>query len=303
MADSSISQTSANPSPYFQNQFQSQYNTALQSNDQNYQNILSNYQQNQANTAGIVGGVSQGYGALNQGVQQTIAGIGASQSQAIQDEYAKQAGGLAQSTINSGLGNTTIASQLQRAPQLDAAKAQVALSNQMAQLSAGYQAQLGGAGLQAQMSGAGLQAQTGNTQGSNLSNFRTTPYPGYPPLGNQTSQTSGGAPRISGGGGGSSGTNGLWAAGSNQQQPGLSSYFPAQGINPATVFPNQAGGSPVQIGLGQAAPGLVGGGYGAGLLGGGASTQVIGSMVGSAASGAGGAGVADLGDYFGDLGD
>lgn len=131
-------------------QYANSYNSALGQNQALYNNILQGYQQTAANQTNAQQAIGSGYNQLYNNVLGGIQGIGQSQSQAIADVYAQQSGGLAQQLTNSGLGNTTVAAQMQRGPQLDAQKAQVALANQMAQLTAGYQSNLGMAGLNQQ---------------------------------------------------------------------------------------------------------------------------------------------------------
>lgn len=235
----SVSETQ--PSPYLMGNaptYGSQYDQAPNFHNQNYNQILGGYQQSQQNIGQGFGGIASGYGNLSNQVQGTIAGVGASQLQAIQDQYAKASGSQAQALINSGLGNTTVSSSVQRGLTLDSQKAQVALANQMAQLQAGYQAQLGSAGLQAQSQGLGLQAQGSNVQQGVLGG-QHLPFPNYPPGGRTTTQQQQGGAGSGISGNPNGGTNGYWAAGSPssgmpQQTPfggGMPNPF---GYNPAT---------------------------------------------------------------------
>ncbi len=218
MSPTSSSSSTSGPSSYLLGTsfptYGTEYTNALDLNNTNYQNILSQYGANLGAIQGQVAGVAQGYGALSQQVQGTIQGIGASQAQQIQDVYAQQSGGLNQSLISHGLGNTTVVGAMQRGVTLDSQKAQIALANQIAQLSAGYQAQLGGAGLQAQLQGAGLQNQAAMGLGGNLASYKT-PYPNYPPSSSRSQQASGGGGGVRGGMSGMAGdgTSGDWAAG------------------------------------------------------------------------------------------
>jgi len=129
------------------NQYGQSYQAALQQNQAQYGNILKGYQQLMGNQVANQAPIQQGYADLSKNVLAGIQGVGASQKQAIQDAYAQQSGGLQQSMVNSGLGNTTVTGSMQRGVQLDSQKAQVALANQIAQLNAGYQSNLGLAGL------------------------------------------------------------------------------------------------------------------------------------------------------------
>ncbi len=105
--------------------YTSAYQNALNINQQNYNNIMKGYQ------------------GLTSSVLGNIRGIGEAQAQAIEDVYAQQSGGAAQSLISRGLGNTTVANSVQRGLVLDREKAKTGLANQLAQLYAGYQSQLG----------------------------------------------------------------------------------------------------------------------------------------------------------------
>jgi hypothetical protein len=126
-----------NPSPYLiggnldfgsvpgLNDYAGSYANALRLNQSNYANIIAGYQ------------------GLTSAVLGDISGIGASQSQAINDAYAQASGKSAQQMISAGLGNSTVQQSVQRGNLLDRSKAQIALANQLAQLTAGYQSQLG----------------------------------------------------------------------------------------------------------------------------------------------------------------
>jgi len=159
-----------------QNDYQSAYAQALSLNQQNYGHILAGYQGLGQSQVGAQNQIQQGYGALTNTVMGDIQGIGASQSQALQDQYAQNSGNAAQGLINSGLGNTTVANSVQRGQQLDYQKAQVGLSNQLAQLTAGYQSSLGLAGLnyanQANMQNTAL-----GSQQLGFMNSVNSPYP------------------------------------------------------------------------------------------------------------------------------
>ncbi len=152
------------------------YNSALAQNQAMYNNILGGYQKVMGNQVNAQQAIASGYGDLYNNVLGGIAGIGRSQSQSIADTYAQQSGALGQQLNNSGLGNTTIAAQMQRAPLLDEQKAQIALANQIAQLTAGYQSNLGMAGLnQANMSN--MQNTALGNQQLNWMNTVTAQYP------------------------------------------------------------------------------------------------------------------------------
>jgi hypothetical protein len=156
--------------------YQSAYANALSLNSQNYSNILSGYQGLLSGQQAAQGNIQGMYNSLWPQVQQTIAGIGASQQQQIADTYAQQSGNITQQMTNSGLGNTTAATSAQGVASLNQQKASVALANQIAQLNAGYQSQLGlasaGYANQANMQNTAL----GQSQ-LNFMNSVNAPYP------------------------------------------------------------------------------------------------------------------------------
>lgn len=160
--------------------YQNSYSNALSQNAANYQNVLQGYQQTLAAQQTQQGAIGAGYGQLANQVQQGIQGITASQKQAIQDVYASQSGSAQQQLINSGLGNSTVLSSVNRGLGLDEQKAQIALANQQAQLQAGYQSSLGLAGLnyanQANMQNTALAGQQLGFQ-----NSVTSQYPSVAP--------------------------------------------------------------------------------------------------------------------------
>jgi len=150
----------------FGSNYAAAYNSALQANQANYQNILQGYQQTAAKQStaqqAISGGYNQLYntvlgtlgvgqggavgagGAVNQGGNW---GVAAPAAQAIADTYAQASGSVLQNAVNSGLGGTSALASLERGPSLDAAKAYGALGANLAQTAAGYESQLGQAGL------------------------------------------------------------------------------------------------------------------------------------------------------------
>lgn len=127
--------------------YASAYNSALDMNKANYQNILGGYQQLTAAQEADQRVITPGYAELMNGVLTGIDSIGGSQRQAIADQYAKASGAATQQLINSGLSNSTVASSVQRGLTLDRAKAENDLADRLAGTKAGYQAQLGQAGL------------------------------------------------------------------------------------------------------------------------------------------------------------
>lgn len=109
--------------------YQSAYANALSINQQNYNNILA------------------GYTGLTNSVLSNLQGQGAAEQQQITDQYAQSQGAANQSLISKGLGNTTVASSVNRGIQADKAKAQVQLAGQVSGQYAQYQSMLGQAQL------------------------------------------------------------------------------------------------------------------------------------------------------------
>lgn len=86
---------------------------------------------------------SQGYANLQNGTQDLLQNVGASNAQAIADAYARERGSQAQGLISRGLGNTTVTNAVNRGLTLDEQKALLANQNQVAQLRASSMAQTG----------------------------------------------------------------------------------------------------------------------------------------------------------------
>jgi hypothetical protein len=132
------------------------------SNDQTYQKILNGYKQQQYQFDQQSAGIDQGY-------QQMISdnqGYGASQQQALRDQYDQNTAQAQQSAISRGLYNTGILDSAQRGNNLDYAKAGLTLNDQLIQRQQGLQQARLGYASQAQqqsaaLAGQGLAAQTG----------------------------------------------------------------------------------------------------------------------------------------------
>lgn len=88
-----------------------------------------------------------GYGQLSSDVLGGIAGIGSDQRALLARQYTQQRGNAMQGLVNSGLGNSTVTSSVNRGIGLDEALAGNNLANSIAQTRAGYQSNLGLAGL------------------------------------------------------------------------------------------------------------------------------------------------------------
>jgi hypothetical protein len=139
------------------------YNNYLSANQTNYNNIVAGYNKLACTLQGALAPIAQGYTNLSNQVLGTIQGTEQSQLQSVQCTYTKQSGMAQQQAINSGLGNSTVLSSLNRGIAACEARAQTAVTNQYAQTVAGYEANLGLAGLnfqnQAAMEQAGLGTQ------------------------------------------------------------------------------------------------------------------------------------------------
>lgn len=156
--------------------YASAYNSALSTNQQLYNNILSGYTNTMNNQVNAENQVSQGYGTLYRNVLGAIKGIGASESQSIADAYAQQQGQSQQQMINAGLGNSTVLQSQAQGNLLQEQKAQVALTNQTQGLTAGYMSQLGTEALQYQNQA--IQQNTGLASSElNWMNSVAAPYP------------------------------------------------------------------------------------------------------------------------------
>ena len=235
--------------------YQEAYNNALAMNSKNYSNIMAGYNQTMANQGGVQQGLNAGYKNLAGDVQNTIQGVDASQRQAITDQYAAARGQSTQDLTNRGLGNTTVASSVNRGLGFDEAKSNIALSNQMAQLQAGYKSQLGLAGLNY-----GNQA---NMQNTNLAgrqlDFMNSVSARYPNAGewNAMSQQAGAASR---GGAGTTTNRNIDLTGRYGTGGGL--VGSSTGQNSPGMQPNLSSGSGFSSPLGSGSGG--GGGYGGG---------------------------------------
>lgn len=123
------------------------YMDALNTNKQNYANILGGYQQTAAENRAEQARVAQGYRQLNTDVQNKLAGSNASNIQSINDRYSQDWAKAQQGLTSAGLGNTTIVPSVQRGYGLDRAKAVTDSENKFAQLQANYMSGIGQAGL------------------------------------------------------------------------------------------------------------------------------------------------------------
>lgn len=135
--------TIAQLGPAYSNAF-----NAYANNIQNQTNTINaGYNQTAQNQYNAQQGVNSGYNNLSRDVLGGIAGIGSDQLALLNRNYARQAGSADQNLISSGLGNSTVRSNVQRGIGLDQNLAQNNLANSIAQTKAGYQSNIGLAGL------------------------------------------------------------------------------------------------------------------------------------------------------------
>lgn len=227
------------PHTYLTALYRDQYNNAIQQQATNYDNIVSGYNQTLRNlyggpasgstpaTQGVYDQIASGYSGLNADVQQRIQGIDASERARIREQYAQSSGAANQRLISSGLGNSTVASAVQRGVESDRARADLALTNQTAGLSAGYAANLGGAGLAAQQQGAQQLGSLGSQYMGVLGSYRL-PLPTWAP--NYAASQSDSSSQSQQNSTGTSTSTSL--QGTDQQQAG-----PPQGLNAGTPGP------------------------------------------------------------------
>lgn len=168
-------QAMANLGPNYANA----YNSSLQQNKSNYDNIMQGYQQTLASQTSAQQAIAAGQTQLYNDVIGGLQGIGASRAQDITDQAAQAGGAATQGLIGRGLGNTTVQDSINRGIAADKNKALTANSNSVAGLVAGYQSQIGQAGLN--------QAAQANMANSNLSQaqlaFMNSTQSGYPNAG------------------------------------------------------------------------------------------------------------------------
>lgn len=127
--------------------YQNAYNSSLAQNQSNYNNILAGYQQTAQNQTAGQQATQAGYGQLSHDVLAGISGIGSDQQALLARQFQQQRGNAMQGLINSGLGNSTVTSSVNRGIGLDEGLAGNNLANAIAQTKAGYQSNLGLAGL------------------------------------------------------------------------------------------------------------------------------------------------------------
>lgn len=184
--------------------YQQSYDSALQANQANYNNILGGYQNVLGGLQQGVANVGTGYTNLMSGINNTLGanygvpgvnnqwGVAAPAASAIQKLYSAQTGqqfdangnpigkptggSIAQDLANRGLGNTTAFQDANRGAFTDYGNAIGALGAQLGQTYAGYQNNVGQAYLQQQQAGNAMIANQGDSQ-LGFMNSVQIPYP------------------------------------------------------------------------------------------------------------------------------
>lgn len=185
--------------------YQSAYCSALKANQSNYNNIIAGYQGLMGSQVGAQQGITQGYQDLQRNVLGTICGIQQSQMNAIQCQYTKGNAQAQQQAINSGLGNSTVLSSLQRGVCAQKSLATTQVQNQFAQLKAGYMSQLGLACLNYQNQANMQNTALGDQQLQFMGKCVNIPYPN---AGMYAAQANANRSMFGSGGGGGGGSSG-----------------------------------------------------------------------------------------------
>lgn len=152
------------------------YQASLGLNDQLLRGTQGGYESLRQAVNDQYAGIKAGYDQLGTAVQNQLIGTNTTNLNDIQDRYRAASGAAAQAGIDRGIGNTTIALNMQRAIEQDAARARTDSQEKFAQLRAGYQSQIGQAGLGSQREGVGLGANLGQNQLAMLERTNI-PYP------------------------------------------------------------------------------------------------------------------------------
>jgi hypothetical protein len=140
------------------------YNQLLGLNQQNYNRVISGYNQGQNLIAQRLSQIEPGYAKLGQQVMRQLGvggggwGVAAPAARDIQGSLERTLGETDQRMISSGLGATTVRANMRGQAASQAARAYGALGADLAKTAAGYLTQIGLAGQAARMQGLGLQA-------------------------------------------------------------------------------------------------------------------------------------------------
>lgn len=154
------------------------YNQLLGLNQQNYENILTGYQQGQQMLANSLNQVYQGYNEVEAKTMRLLGvdgggwGVATPAANAIRQGSTKTQGETQQAMINAGLGNTTVLTSMRNQNQLQTNQAYGELGSKLADYAAGYASQIGLARQQAMLQGASLQSGLTQSYLGNLSGFK-----------------------------------------------------------------------------------------------------------------------------------
>jgi hypothetical protein len=230
------------------------YNSALQMNQANYNNILTGYQQAVQQQTAAQQAIQAGYANLYNQVLNKVEGIGNDRRNQINSAAAKQLASGSQQLIDRGLGNTTIQSSLDRGVESDRNRNLTQLSDDQAKMIGDYMSQLGLAGLGAQQRGLeGTTAMLMNQLG-----FMGSVQANYPNAGLYASLAMQGGNQNKGYGGGSFGTYGGMGMGGPKlgYVPSGGPYYGPSGSGAFGAMPTGIGNSSLL-----AAPSVGGGGW------------------------------------------
>lgn len=123
--------------------YASAYNAALDMNKQNYNNVLSGFQDTATALDADQNKVAQGFAGLDNRVMSGIDSIGGARRNEIADQYAAATGNATQSLISRGLGNTGVVESVGRGLEYDRQKSETQLADNLAGMRAQYQTQIG----------------------------------------------------------------------------------------------------------------------------------------------------------------
>lgn len=140
------------------------YNAALAQQQQLYNQIKSGYETLRSQQQSQQSAVTAGYNNLLGSVMGKLTGADVAARQEAKDQYTATSGREAQALVNRGLGNTTVASSVQRGLQYDYGKQVANIGANYAQLKAQYESQLGLAGLDWQGRAVGMNSALGSQE-------------------------------------------------------------------------------------------------------------------------------------------
>lgn len=156
--------------------YNQQYQSSLGMNQALMGGVQTGFEALRSNVDSQYSDIMGGYNALYGDVLGRIAGSNDSNITDINAQYNAQAGKALSNAVSRGLGNSTVAGNMDRGIQLDRARAITDSQNRFAQLGAGYANQIGQARLGAQQQGVNLGANLGQGQLAALERVNA-PYP------------------------------------------------------------------------------------------------------------------------------